>query len=283
MTQEEIAAQVSEQINQIAPELTKTNWDRLLDTGLDYLVLAAKALIVLAVGYFLIRWLLKISKRGLKRSHISKTLHAFILSTIKIVDYVFLILIVMSVLGIPTTSLITAVGTAGVAIGLALKDSLSNFASGVLLLANAPFKDGDFVDIGGQSGVVTQIGLMNTTLKTLDNRHIVVPNNTVAKSTIINYSTEKLRRLDLNFAILGKGDPQVAIDLIQSVLEEEKDRILEEPEKPFLRLTGFSAEGNATLTLRVWVKAENLWDLNYDLLQKIKRTFDRNTMVIITK
>ena len=150
----------------------------------------------------------------------------------KIVDYVFLILIVMSVLGIPTTSLITAVGTAGVAIGLALKDSLSNFASGVLLLANAPFKDGDFVDIGGQSGVVTQIGLMNTTLKTLDNRHIVVPNNTVAKSTIINYSTEKLRRLDLNFAILGKGDPQVAIDLIQSVLEEEKDRILEEPEKP---------------------------------------------------
>ena len=166
MTQEEIAAQVSEQINQIAPELTKTNWDRLLDTGLDYLVLAAKALIVLAVGYFLIRWLLKISKRGLKRSHISETLHAFILSTIKIVDYVFLILIVMSVLGIPTTSLITAVGTAGVAIGLALKDSLSNFASGVLLLANAPFKDGDFVDIGGQSGVVTQIGLMNTTLKT---------------------------------------------------------------------------------------------------------------------
>ena len=145
MTQEEIAAQVSEQINQIAPELTKTNWDRLLDTGLDYLVLAAKALIVLAVGYFLIRWLLKISKRGLKRSHISETLHAFILSTIKIVDYVFLILIVMSVLGIPTTSLITAVGTAGVAIGLALKDSLSNFASGVLLLANAPFKDGDFV------------------------------------------------------------------------------------------------------------------------------------------
>ena len=255
MTQEEIAAQVSEQINQIAPELTKTNWDKLLDTGLDYLVLAAKALIVLAVGYFLIRWLLKISKRGLKRSHISETLHAFILSTIKIVDYVFLILIVMSVLGIPTTSLITAVGTAGVAIGLALKDSLSNFASGVLLLANAPFKDGDFVDIGGQSGVVTQIGLMNTTLKTLDNRHIVVPNNTVAKSTIINYSTEKLRRLDLNFAILGKGDPQVAIDLIQSVLEEEKDRILEEPEKPFLRLTGFSAEGNATLTLRVWVKA----------------------------
>lgn len=137
MTQEEIAAQVSEQINQIAPELTKTNWDRLLDTGLDYLVLAAKALIVLAVGYFLIRWLLKISKRGLKRSHISKTLHAFILSTIKIVDYVFLILIVMSVLGIPTTSLITAVGTAGVAIGLALKDSLSNFASGVLLLERA--------------------------------------------------------------------------------------------------------------------------------------------------
>ena len=124
------------------------NWETIGSGILDILWMVVKGLIVLGIGVLIIKWLMRLSTACLKRSRLSVTLHAFILSSVKVISYVFLI-IVLSVLGIPTTSLITAIGTAGVAIGLALKDSLSNFASGVLILANAPFKVGDFVDLNG--------------------------------------------------------------------------------------------------------------------------------------
>ena len=141
------------------------NWETIGSGILDILWMVVKGLIVLGIGVLIIKWLMRLSTACLKRSRLSVTLHAFILSSVKVISYVFLIIIVLSVLGIPTTSLITAIGTAGVAIGLALKDSLSNFASGVLILANAPFKVGDFVDLNGQSGTVLEIGIRTTKIE----------------------------------------------------------------------------------------------------------------------
>ena len=193
--------------------------------------------------------------------------------------WIILIIIVLSVLGIPTTSLITAIGTAGVAIGLALKDSLSNFASGVLILANAPFKVGDFVDLNGQSGTVLEIGLMETKLRTVDNRHIVIPNNTVTNGIVVNFSSETNRRLDLDFTIAYEDDAELAISLIRGIIAEKGDRILREPAEPFVMVTGY-LDSAVKITMRVWCPASDLWNLNFEFLKEVKAAFDQHNIHI---
>ena len=251
------------------------SWEAIGTAALNVLWMVVKGLLVLVVGYLLIKWLLRFSTACLKRSKLSVTLHAFILSSIKVVSYVFLIIIALSVVGIPTMSLITAIGTAGVAIGLALKDSLSNFASGVLILANAPFKVGDYVDLGGQAGTVMEIGLMETRLRTVDNRHIVLPNNTVTNGTVINYSAEPQRRLDLDFTIAYEDDAELAISLIRGIIAQKGDRILHEPAEPFVMVTGY-LDSSVKITMRVWCPSADLWNLNFEFLKEVKAAFDQN-------
>lgn len=255
------------------------NWETLFAAVGSVLWMVVKGLLIILAGLLLTKWLLRFSTACLKRSRLNVTLHAFILSSIKIICYVFVIIIALSILGIPTTSLITAIGTAGVAIGLALKDSLSNFASGVLILANAPFKVGDYVDLGGQSGVVMEIGLMNTILKTLDNRHIVLPNNTVTNGTVVNYSAEKTRRLDMNFTIGYRDDADLAISLIRGIIASKGERILHEPAEPFVMVTEYM-DSAVKITLRVWCKSEDLWNLNFEFLKEIKSAFDSHNINI---
>ena len=250
-------------------------WETLLASVGRILLVVVQALLVLAVGYLLTRWLLRFTGNVLKRSKIGISLHAFILSMLKVVCYVFLIIIALSVLGIPTTSLITAIGTAGVAIALALKDSLSNFASGVLILANAPFKVGDFVDLNGQSGTVLEIGLMETKLRTVDNRHIVIPNNTVTNGVVVNFSAETNRRLDLDFTIAYEDDADLAISLIRGIIDSKGERVLREPAEPFVMVTGY-LDSAVKITLRVWCPAADLWNLNFEFLREIKAAFDQH-------
>lgn len=255
------------------------NWETIGSAILDILWMVVKGLIVLGIGVLIIKWLMRLSTACLKRSRLSVTLHAFILSSVKVISYVFLIIIVLSVLAIPTTSLITAIGTAGVAIGLALKDSLSNFASGVLILANAPFKVGDFVDLNGQSGTVLEIGLMETKLRTVDNRHIVIPNNTVTNGIVVNFSSETNRRLDLDFTIAYEDDAELAISLIRGIIAEKGDRILREPAEPFVMVTGY-LDSAVKITMRVWCPASDLWNLNFEFLKEVKAAFDQHNIHI---
>lgn len=255
------------------------SWARMLTAAGSFLWMVVKGLLVLAAGYFLTRWLVAFTGKCLKKSKLNATLHSFLLSSIRIVCYVFVIVIVLTMLGIPTTSLITAIGTAGVAIGLALKDSLSNFASGVIILFNAPFQDGDFVEIGGQSGVVQEIGLMTTKLKTFDNRHIIIPNNTVTTSNVVNYSREKTRRLDMDFTISYDDNADRAIELINGIIAAKGDRVLQEPAAPFVMVTGYQ-DSAVKITVRVWCKAENYWDLNFAFLKEVRAAFDANDIHI---
>ncbi|MGN1249782.1 MAG: mechanosensitive ion channel family protein [Candidatus Spyradocola sp.] len=254
-------------------------WTALLTAVGSVLWMVVKALFVLVAGYFLTRWLLKFTGKFLVKSKLNETLHSFLLSCIRIVCYVFIIIMALTMLGIPTTSLITAIGTAGVAIGLALKDSLSNFASGVIILFNAPFQDGDFVEIGGQSGVVQEIGLMTTKLKTFDNRHIIIPNNTVTTSNVVNYSREKLRRLDMDFTISYDDNADRAIELIRGVIASKGELVLREPAEPFVMVTGY-LDSSVKITVRVWCKSENYWDLNFAFLKEVRAAFDANNIHI---
>ena len=250
-------------------------WETIFTAVGGFLWTVVQGLLVLGIGLALTKWLLGITAKFLKKSTLQETLHSFLLSCIKIICYIFVIVTALTVLGIPTTSLVTAIGTAGVAIGLALKDSLSNFASGVIILFNAPFRDGDFVDIGGQSGVVQQIDLMSTKLKTFDNRHIIIPNNTVTTSNVINYSKESTRRLDLEFPIGYEDDAQRAIALIEEQIRAQGDLVLQEPAAPFVKVTGYT-ENAVKITVRVWCNAATMWDVNFALLKDVRAAFEQN-------
>lgn len=250
-------------------------WETIFTAVGSFLWTVVQGLLVLGIGLALTKWLLGITAKFLKKSTLQETLHTFLLSCIKIICYIFVIVTALTVLGIPTTSLVTAIGTAGVAIGLALKDSLSNFASGVIILFNAPFRDGDFVDIGGQSGVVQQIDLMSTKLKTFDNRHIIIPNNTVTTSNVINYSKESTRRLDLEFPIGYEDDAQRAIALIEEQIRAQGDLVLNEPAAPFVKVTGYT-ENAVKITVRVWCNAATMWDVNFALLKDVRAAFEQN-------
>ncbi len=233
------------------------------------------ALVILGVGVLLIRLLLGITRKGLAKSRLHVTMHTILLSAIRIAAYALLAIVVMQVLGIPTTSLITAIGAAGVAIGLALKDSLSSLAAGMLILINGNIKVGEVVELDGNLGTVMEIGLMYTTIKTFDNRHITLSNSTVVSSKIVNLSREKLRRLDMVFSIAYGDDVQRAISIIKQKLEEHKERVLSEPAEPFVRMTALD-DSAIKITLRVWTKAEDLWPLNFDLLEEVKQAFEQN-------
>ena len=163
--------------------------------------------------------------------------------------------------------------------GLALKDSLSNFASGVLILFNQPFKAGDFVDIGGTSGVVNEVGLMATKLKTFDNLHIIIPNNTISSSNIINYSVEKVRRLDMDFAISYDDDADLAMELIRRAIAEQGMLILNEPGEPFVNVTDFGDHA-VKITMRVWCNSSDLWNIKFALLKNVRKAFDQNNIHI---
>lgn len=242
-----------------------------------FLGIAFKGVLVLGIGYLLTRWLLSLTGKGLKRSKINSALHTFILSAIKILCYVFIFIIVLTILNIPTTSLITAIGTAGVAVGLALKNSLSNFASGVIILANAPFSDGDVVEIGGKTGVVTGIGLMSTTIKTLDNSHVIIPNNTVTNGVVTNFTAEKQRRLDMTFAIGYQDDADVAIQLIKDVLASKGESVLKQPQEPFVKVVDY-AGGTAKIGMRIWCKVDDIEQMQHSLLRDVKTAFDANNI-----
>ena len=181
------------------------------------------------------------------------------------------------ILGIPTTSFITALASCGVAIGLALQGALGNLAGGIMILIFKPFKIGDYITTASNSGTVSNITIMYTVLKTPDNKVITIPNGTLTNSVIENYSSSDKRRVDLVFTTAYDCD----IDKVREILLAAANghaKVLHEPE-PFARLT---KHGDSSLeyTMRVWCNADDYWDVNFDLIETVKRDFDANGISI---
>jgi small conductance mechanosensitive channel len=192
--------------------------------------------------------------------------------------YVILIVMVLARLQVPMSSIVAALGTAGLAIGLALRDSLSNVAGGFILMFNRPFKVGDFVEIKGNQGTVSQITVLYTKLLTIDNKAIMIPNGTVSSATISNFTQEELRRLEITFDVSYSSDFRKVQQLIFETVEKNA-LALDSPDKPFIRLSEHSSS-SLKIILRVWVKSEDYWDLKFDLLADIKEAFDRENIQI---
>ena len=230
------------------------------------------ALLIFIVGRILMRALTNWATTAMRRVGMDDTLSRFLGNLLYIVLLVFLGLTVFQTLGVPTTNFLAIVGAAGLAIGLALKDSLANFASGVMLVFFRPFKVGDQIDAAGTGGVVESIGIFNTVLKTPDNRVINVPNSLVYSGTITNYNAESTRRIDLTIAIGYDADIPQAKSVIAAIIAAES-RIAQHP-APEVAVQDLLPTA-VTLAVRVWVHSGDYGGVRSDLLERIKRALDK--------
>jgi len=232
--------------------------------------------IVLALAVFVIgRWLAKIIVRGVKRlmrkSHMDVALVGFISSILNAVLLAVVVIAALEQLGVNTTSVLAVFAAAGLAVGLALKDSLSNFSAGVMLIIFKPFKVGDFVEAAGIAGVVEEIRIFNTLMRTGDNREIIVPNAHIYSGIITNFSARDQRRVDLVIGIGYEDDIQAAKQTLEGILQAEA-RVLKDP-APVI-LVSELGESSVDLAVRPWVNSADYWDVRSDLLETIKREFD---------
>ena len=238
--------------------------------------------IVSALAIFLVgRWIIKIvarfAKRMMQKAQVDKMLTAFAGNILYTVLLVVVIIAALDQLGIQTTSLLAVFGAAGLAIGLALKDSLANFSSGVMLIIFRPFKAGDTIEAAGISGVVEEVRIFSTILRTGDNREIIVPNSHIYSGPIVNLSARSTRRIDLVFGIGYEDDLLKAKQLIEAAFLADA-RILDNP-APVVNVAEL-ADSSININARPWVKTPDYWTVRSDLLEKIKLSFDSNDITI---
>lgn len=234
-------------------------------------------ILILVVGGRLIKAITRLISKGKVFNKLDKSVSSFLLSFIKITLNILLWITVAGVVGIPSTSIITLLGSAGVAIGLAMQGGLSNIAGGLIILIFKPFKVGDYIDTHNDSGTVKDISIFYTTLITPDNRVVSIPNGTLANSPSVNYSNQKDRRLDIDFDISYNNKIDDVKTCINKVLDKEK-RIIQDKEK-FVRITNYK-DSSICYTIRVWVLKDDYWNIKFDLLENIKKEFDKNNISI---
>ncbi len=257
------------------------NWqiffEKLSSTCIDIAFRLIGAFIAFIIGRWLIRILMKHFPTGTKKRQFDPTARNFIENTVRTSLYIIMVITIVGILGIPMASIITVVGSAGAAIALAMQGALSNLASGVALLVLKPMKLGDYIESGDFSGNVTDLGIFYTTLVTSDNRHITIPNSTLTTGTIINYSREKTRRLDIVFQVDYSSDTEAVKALIMKTAVAHR-YVLSDP-APFVRLTQLDSS-SLNFSLRVWCLSENYWDLKFDLTEQVKAALDENGISI---
>ena len=239
----------------------------------NLLTVGAKILISLAiyfVGQFLIKRLVKVVRILLAKRGVDSSLSSFTLSFVKITLMLFIVIIIVGILGIDTSSFVAIFASLGIAIGMALSGTLQNFAGGVLILMLKPFKVGDFIETQGQLGIVKDIKLFNMVLNTTDNKTIIIPNGGIANNIINNYSHEDTRRVDWSFGIGYGFDYDTAKEVLVKLIEADK-RILKDPEY-FIAL-GAMADSSVNITVRVWAKTEEYWDVFFDMNESVYKEF----------
>lgn len=252
-------------------------WGAIVDWVSNAGPLLLTALLILIIGTWIGSLIRRVLKSTLKKAKIDPGISGFICSCVKTVFNVVVIVSAIATLGVNITSIITALGAAGITIGLAMQDTLANFASGVLILFNKPFKSGDYIEVEGLSGTVETIELMYTTLLTPDNKHLVYPNSKLTSDKLINYTAEPDRRLDMKFPVSYKSDIKTVKELIRKIgLESEYTN----NERDII--VGIAEFGDSAIIfeLRAWIKANEYWDAYFNMQERMKAAFDENGIEI---
>ncbi len=247
--------------------------DQLVAGAAIYVPKVLLAILALIIGFSIINRIVGSLSKALTRSD-NPTLNNFIRTLISVLFKVALLISVASILGIETTSFVAVLGAATFAIGLALQGSLANFAGGVLLILFRPFKQGDFIEAQGFTGIVKEISIFVTTLKTLDNRLIFIPNGPLAGGSLVNYSAEADRRVDMVFGIAYEADFEEAKAILNKLIEADDRIYKKEGFEPFVRVTEL-ADSSVNITARMWAKGSDYWGIHLDMLENVKREFDK--------
>jgi small conductance mechanosensitive channel len=262
-------------------DLSSLNIEKILDT-LTLWVTAYSMKIIAAVLIFVIgKWVAKkvsnLFIKLLEKNKVDVTLTRFLHSIVYYTLVVVVLIAAAGQLGINTASFLTIVGAAGLAIGLALKDSLSNFSSGVMLILFRPYRVGDFATVGGVTCNVVSIDIFNTTLNTPDNQRVIVPNANITNDVITNVTANDTRRVDLTIGI-GYGDDVLKAKKVLGEILKTENRVLETP-APKIAVSEL-ADSSVNFVVRPWVKTSDYWDVYFDLTEKIKLTFDQEGISI---
>ncbi len=258
-------------------ELSKEQIDQLIAVVTDYGLRIVAALLILLIGKWISGWVRKIFRAGLEKRKVDVALVGFLGSIAYALLMIAVIITAISQLGVQTTSFIAVLGAAGLAVGLALQGSLSNFASGVLIILFRPFRAGDFVEAGGVMGIVDEIGILMTNMHSVDNKAIIVPNSQILGAHIVNFTANTTRRCDMVFGISYGDDIDKAKEIFQAVLDED-ERCLKEP-APTIAVSELG-DSSVNFIVRPWVKAEDYWGLYWDMQETMKKRLEAGGLSI---
>jgi len=235
------------------------------------------AIIVWIIGSIVIKTISKAFTRVLDKRDMDESLKPFLRSLVSILLKVLLVISVLGMLGVEMTSFIAILGAAGLAVGMALSGTLQNFAGGVVILLFKPFKVGDFIDAQGHKGTVKEIQIFNTILTDLDNKTIILPNGGLSTSSMVNYSTEPIRRVDWTFGIAYGDSVETAKKVLGELIKNDK-RILNEP-APFVAVSGLG-DSSVNFTVRAWVEGANYWGVFFDMNENVYNAFNKEGLNI---
>ena len=250
---------------------------RMSKKGIDLLLQLLLAIVIWIVGSYLIKTFKKVIIKSMEKKGVDPSLKSFLGSLITAVLYVMLVIITISTIGVQTSSLVAVLGAAGLAIGLALQGSLSNFAGGVLIIIFRPFNVGDFIEMGSMSGTVKEIQIFQTFLDTPDNKRVVIPNGQLSNNSLINYTRTPTRRIDMKFSVGYNSDIKLVRNLIEEIIN--KNGFVLKDHEILVRLETL-ADSSMIFVVKVWALNENYWDVYYDITENIKNNFDKNGIEI---
>ena len=270
---------LSETLHEVAenPGILRTYFEGLIPDIIGFVLQVILAIVFYAVAVKVIRWIVKIAQKSMERHEVDTGVKQFACAIVRYGLYILLFMIILSIFGVATTSFAAALSSAGVAIGLALQGSLSNFAGGVLILILKPFKVGDYIVQGSSEGTVYEISLFYTKLKTADNKVVVIPNGVLSNDTIINVSHMDRRRVDVVVGISYDADIRTAKEIIYKLAQNDAGRLSEEDAIVFVDKLGASS---VDIGVRLWVKASDYWDVKWRLTENIKYAMDENNISI---
>ncbi len=263
---------IVESFNQVNTWLTN-NSDLLIQYGVNVI----SAILILFIGNLVVKGVAGSVANVLKKKEMDKAVVDFIHGLVRYTLFIIVLIAALSRIGVQTASVVAVIGAAGLAVGLALQGSLSNFAVGVLIVAFRPFKSGDYVEIGGVAYSVDSIQIFQTVLKSPDNKMVVVPNSAVIGGAITNYSRHETRRVDMVIGVSYKSDLQKTKRVLRETLEKDP-RILKDPDMTIGVLT--LADSSINFVVRPWCKTSDYWAVYFDSMQAIKEALDANGIEI---
>ncbi len=255
-------------------------WNNLSDFIVAYGFKILGTLLILLIGPIVIKCVIKVLRKGQRFNKLDRNTQALIIDITKVVLYVLLVAIITANIGIEAATIAAVITSCGLAIGLALQGSLSNFAGGIMILIFKPFHIGDCIETGSYLGTVTDIGIFYTVITTFDNKVVTIPNGTLSNSSVIDYSANELRRVDLKIRVALDSDIELAKETLHDLAEMHELVIHNDPDHPVFVRIGEQTEDALVIYFRTWAKNADYWTVYFDLLEASKQIFDSRGIAI---